>query len=222
MTDLAFHALAAKVHAAATAADLSFIFCNETHALAPYRQAALVGFFGARRTRLAGHSGLADVDANSPYALWLADVANHLRPQLDALPAAARVMAVGPALLPPALAAAWADWLPDHVWVLSLAGPDGRSRAALFLGRDTPWPADFDAGAPEYLLLQAALLYGHAWWAMARSLAQASKSPAMCSSRSVCKRAKRSPGHAAKTPTLSSPLATPARSINVCSTPPAR
>lgn len=114
MTDLAFHALAAKVHAAATAADLSFIFCNETHALAPYRQAALVGFFGARRTRLAGHSGLADVDANSPYALWLADVANHLRPQLDALPAAARVMAVGPALLPPALAAAWADWLPDH------------------------------------------------------------------------------------------------------------
>ena len=166
MADLAFHALAAKVHAAATAADLSFIFCNETHALAPYRQAALVGFFGARRTRLAGHSGLADVDANSPYALWLADVANHLRPQLDALPAAARVMAVGPALLPPALAAAWADWLPDHVWVLSLAGPDGRSRAALFLGRDTPWPADFDAGAPEYLLLQAALLYGHAWWAM--------------------------------------------------------
>lgn len=166
MTDLAFHALAAKVHAASSAADLAFIFCNETHALAAYRQAALVGFFGARRTRLAGHSGLADIDANSPYALWLADVANHVRKDLDALPAAARVLALSASMLPPALAAQWDEWLPDHVWVLSLAGPDGRARAALFLARDEPWPSDFDAAAPEYLLLQAALLYGHAWWAL--------------------------------------------------------
>jgi biotin carboxyl carrier protein len=166
MTDLAFHALAAKVHAAASLADLSFIFCNETHALTGYRQGALMGFCGARRARLAGHSGLADIDANSPYALWLADVATHVLPQLDALPATARVLALSPAMLPPALAAQWADWMPDHVWVLSLAGPEGRARAALFLGRETPWPTDFDAGAPEYLLLQAAVLYGHAWWAL--------------------------------------------------------
>ncbi len=166
MTDLAFHALAAKVHAAARPADLAFVFCNETHALAAYRQAALVGFFGARRTRLAAHSGLADIDANSPYALWLADVANHVRRQLDALPAAARVLALAPSMLPPALAAQWAEWMPDHVWVLSLAGPDGKARAALFLGRETPWPVEFDSTAPEYLLLQAATLYGHAWWAL--------------------------------------------------------
>lgn len=166
MTDLVFHALAAKVHAARSAADLAFIFCNETHALASYRQAALVGFFGARRTRLAAHSGLADIDANSPYALWLADVANHLRKQLDALPASAPVLAVSPAMLPSALAAQWADWMPDHVWVMSLAGPDGPARAALFLGRETPWPVEFDVGAPEYLLLQAATMYGHAWWAL--------------------------------------------------------
>lgn len=166
MTDLAFHALAAKVHAAASAADLGFIFCNETHALAPYRQAALVGFFGARRTQLAGHSGLADIDANAPYALWLADVANHVRKQLDALPAGARVLALSPAMLPPALSAQWADWMPDHVWVMSLAGPDGKARAALFLGRETPWPAEFDAAAPEYLLLQAAQTYGYAWWSL--------------------------------------------------------
>ena len=166
MTDLAFHALAGKVHAASSAADLAFIFCNETHGLASYRQAALVGFFGARRTRLAAHSGLADIDANSPYALWLADVANHVRKPLDALPLKARVLALSPAMLPSALAAQWADWMPDHVWVMSLAGPDGRSRAALFLGRETPWPAEVDGDAPEYLLLQAAAMYGHAWWAL--------------------------------------------------------
>ena len=166
MTDLAFHALAAKVRAARRAADLAFVICNETHALADYRQAALVGYFGARRTRLVGHSGLADVEADSPYALWLAEVADHLRPQLEALPAAAPVLALSPAMLPAALAALWADWLPDHVWALPLAGPDGRVRAVVFLAREAPWPAEFDARAPEYLLLQAAATYGHAWWAL--------------------------------------------------------
>jgi hypothetical protein len=38
---------------------------------------------------------------------------------------------------------------------------------ALFLARERPWPTQFDARAPEYLLLQAALTYGHAWWALA-------------------------------------------------------
>ena len=166
MTDLAFHALAAKVRAASRAADLAFVICNETHALAAYRQAALVGYFGARRTRLVGHSGLADVEADSPYALWLAEVADHLRPQLEALPAAAPVLALSPAMLPAALAARWADWLPDHVWALPLAGPDGQVRAVVLLAREEPWPAEFDAQAPEYLLLQAAATYGHAWWAL--------------------------------------------------------
>lgn len=150
MTDLAFHALAAKVRAAQRPADLAFLICNETHALAPYRQAALVGFFGARRTRLVAHSGLADVESDSPYALWLASVADHLKARLDELPAAARVLALSPGMLPPALAASWADWLPDQVWVLPMADPDGRARAALFLAREAPWPTEFDAKAPEF------------------------------------------------------------------------
>ncbi|BEP54149.1 hypothetical protein GmRootV118_13930 [Variovorax sp. V118] len=166
MTDLAFHALAAKVRAAQRPADLAFLICNETHAIAPYRQAALVGFFGARRTRLVAHSGLADVESDSPYALWLASVADHLKARLAELPAAARVLALSPGMLPPALAASWADWLPDQVWVLPMTDPDGRARAALFLAREAPWPTEFDAKAPEFLLLQASAMYGHAWWAL--------------------------------------------------------
>lgn len=166
MTDLAFHALAAKVRAARRAADLAFVVCNDTHALAPYRQAALVGFFGRRRTRLVGHSGLADVEADSPYALWLADVADHLRERLVQLPAQARVLALSRGMLPPALAAGWTEWLPEHVWLLPFTDPEGQVRAVLVLAREQAWPTDFDAQAPEFLLLQAAGLYGHAWWAL--------------------------------------------------------
>lgn len=165
MTALAFHTVVAKVHAAATAAELAFTLCNETQAIADYRQAALVGFFGARRTRLVAHSGLAEVDSNSPYALWLADVANHIRARLDALPADARVLSVSKSMLPKALAASWNDWLPDHVWALSLAGPDAVVQAVLLLAREAPWPDEFSDDEPEYFLLQAAGAFGHAWWA---------------------------------------------------------
>jgi hypothetical protein len=167
MIDIAFHLITAKVHAAGTAAELGFLFCNETRTLVPYRQAALVTLAAPpRRGVLAAHSGLADVEADAPYARWLADVANHLGAQLQALPAQARVMALGPALLPPALAESWSEWMPEHVWVLGLAGPDGRVGAALFLAREEPWPTELDATAPEYLLVQLAATYGHAWWAL--------------------------------------------------------
>jgi hypothetical protein len=167
MIDPVFHALVAKVHAAGTAAELGFVFCNETRALVPYRQAALVAL-GAppRRAALAAHSGLADVEADAPYARWLAAVAEHLRSQLQELPAGARVLALAPSLLPPGLAEPWGEWLPEAVWVLGLAGPDARVRAALFLAREEPWPAEFGGDAPEYLLLQLAAAYGHAWWAL--------------------------------------------------------
>lgn len=166
MTDLVYHALAAKVHGARRAADLAFIACNETHALVPYRQAALIGFFGRRRTRLAGHSGLADVETDSPYALWLAELADHLRPRLGQLPAQARVLPLAREQLPPTLAAGWAEWLPEHVWLLPLTDPEGAVHAVLLLAREQPWPTEFDPRSPEYLLLQAADMYGHAWWAL--------------------------------------------------------
>ncbi|WP_028998773.1 efflux RND transporter periplasmic adaptor subunit [Azohydromonas australica] len=167
MIDPAFHGLTAKVHAAGTAAELGFLFCNETRALVSYRQAALVTLPAPpRRSALAAHSGLADVEADTPYGRWLGAVTEHLRAQLQELPAGARVLALTPSLLPPALAEPWAEWMPEHVWVLGLAGPDGRVRAALFLAREEPWPTELDAAAPEYLLLRLADTYGHAWWAL--------------------------------------------------------
>lgn len=164
---LAYLALASKVHAAKTSAELSFIICNDSRALVSYRQGALVALGkGKRRTRLVGHSGLADVDANSPYAVWLADVVEHVRGKFDALPPAARVLSVSPSSLPQDLAEQWGDWLPAQVWAIGLAGPDGHVTAVLLLARDEPWPVEVKSGTPEFLLLQAAGLYGYAWWAL--------------------------------------------------------
>ena len=59
---------------ASTARELGFLLVIDSHSLAPYRQAALWLADAGVYTL----SGLVQVEANSPYALWLAQVCRHL------------------------------------------------------------------------------------------------------------------------------------------------
>jgi multidrug efflux pump subunit AcrA (membrane-fusion protein) len=161
-----FYALASRVEAATTAAELGFTACNETRLLVDYRQAALVVLPAARPPRLAAHSGLADVDPNTPYALWLSGVAKALAPRCTGLPANARVLPLSADMLDDDLARGWSEWFPAHVWVLPLLGPDQSVGALLFLGRDTPWPSTLSPDSDEFALLHMAGLYGYAWWSL--------------------------------------------------------
>jgi len=162
-----FYDLAAKVESARTAAELGFVICNHTRALVDYRQAALVTLPAGRRPQLVAHSGLADLDTNTPYALWLSEVARRVRGRCAELPPTARVLALSPELLDDELVRDWAEWLPGHVWILPLAGPDGEPHALLLLARDAPWPTALAPDSGEFTLLQLAALYGYAWWAVA-------------------------------------------------------
>ncbi len=159
-------ALGWKARQAGTQEALAFVCCNDTHALIPYRQAAVVAFESAGRSRLVAHSGLVAVEADSPYALWLGEMVAALRGRLETLPESTPLLAVSPASLPEALAAAWADWLPAHVWALPLCGPDRRVRAVLLLAREEPWPQEITPDSPAWWLLATVAVYGHAWWAL--------------------------------------------------------
>lgn len=161
-----FYALAARAEGAATAAELGFVACNETRGLVDYRQAALLAMPPGRSPRLAAHSGLAEPDPNTPYALWLSAVARRIAPQCAELPAGARVLPLSPGMLGEELAAEWGEWLPAHVWVLPLTGPDRRVDALLVLARDQAWPTTLTPDSAEFALLQLANLYGYAWWSL--------------------------------------------------------
>ena len=161
-----FYSLAARVKAARSPEELGFVICNDTRSLVEYRQAALLAVSATGRAQLAAHSGLSDTDRNTPYALWLASVACDIAPRCAALPETARVMPLSPEMLSESLAREWDEWLPGHVWVLALTGPDGKLHALLLLARDTPWPTQIGVESPEYALLQLANLYGYAWWAL--------------------------------------------------------
>lgn len=161
-----FYAVAARVEAATRAAELGFTICNETRTLVDYRQAALVELSPGRPARLVAHSGLAETDANTPYALWLSAAAARIAKRCETLPPTARVLPLSPAALGEELAAGWDEWLPAHVWVLPLVAPDGTVNALLFLAREQAWPETLSMDSSEFALLQLVNLYGFAWWSL--------------------------------------------------------
>jgi hypothetical protein len=167
--------LAQRARAAASGNELAFLAVNDSRALAPYRQAAL-WFRGSGVHTL---SGVVAVESNAPYAQWLDQLCRTLAAQHDA----DTPLAIDPATLPPAITAAWDDWLPARaVWlplraVQAAARPSGDSApgaasGGLLLAGDS-------APAPKELALLAEWMdiWQHAWraahppprWSLARA-----------------------------------------------------
>ena len=118
--------------------ELQFLAVNATHALAPYRQAAL----WLRRDGMVCLSGVVQVEANVPYVLWMQQVCARLA-QAEVLP-----RQVDSTDFPDALGNEWADWLPLHgLWLPfdtpAVSGEQAASPAeclgGLLLARDEPW-----------------------------------------------------------------------------------
>jgi hypothetical protein len=115
-------ALIRRARVAESAAALRFIAVNDSHLLSPFHQSVL-WLHGKVETL----SGLTEVDANAPYAQWLAQARPHFG-------GTARVLTA--ADLPAPLDAEWAQWLPAHaLWIP--VSPEGDS--GLLFARDVPW-----------------------------------------------------------------------------------
>ncbi len=149
--------LARKARAARSLNELTFLAVNDTHALWPYRQAALWFKAGG----IQALSGVVEPEANAPYALWLSRLCQHL---LSQYPEATTVTAIE---LPAELASEWSEWLPPHaLWLPLQADTTGAQPAApqggLLLASPTPWPEDAITWLHEW---QGIWL--HAWQALA-------------------------------------------------------
>lgn len=118
-------ALARRARQVQDPAELGFMAVNDSHALAPYRQAVL--WFGAGG--VTALSGVIQPEANVPYVQWLERACAALHKQVGG------IRRVGAADLPQAEAADWGDWLPAHGLCVPLAGTDG----LVLLARDAPW-----------------------------------------------------------------------------------
>ncbi len=145
--------LAKRARACTDAQALAFLMVNDTHALAPYRQAALWLPGAGGDGVITALSGLAVPDANAPYTVWLASL----------LARRAREGASGPFGATSDEQSMWAEHLPGHGLLLRLpmGGANG-GNGLLALWRDTPW-----AGSDTAVLGLLADAYAHAWRALA-------------------------------------------------------
>lgn len=139
--------LARRARQAATAAELGFIAVNETHALMPYRQAAL--WFAD--TGVTALSGVVTLEANAPFVFWLDRVAKQLaKRNLQ------QITTIDPTMLETEEAAEWEEWLPAHALWLPL------EQGGLILARDEAWPERMP------LLAEWLDIWQHAWKAKHR------------------------------------------------------
>ncbi len=149
--------LEARARAARDPAALDFVIANETWQLARFRQAMVFRHDAFRRPTLSTVSGLAVLEGDSPFTLWINRLAAHL---WHAFP---EPRAFTGNDLPEEFAEGWNEWLPAHALFVPLAGPDGDRIGVVIYGRDEPWP--------EPLIAQFARLheaYGYSLWALLR------------------------------------------------------
>ena len=148
-----------RARRAATAEELGFVMVNETHALLPYRQAALWRRHARGAGKVAAVSGTAVVDRNAPFMLWL----NPLFEKLDDGAEPGSIRRIDAATLKSAgiggaISEAWSEWLPAHGLVVPLRTEQEPALGALLLAREQPW-SDGDV----HLLSELADGYAYAW-----------------------------------------------------------
>lgn len=156
--------LETRARAALDLAALDFVIANETWQLAPYRQAAVFRRDALGRPSLAAVSGLAVLEGDSPFTLWITRLAAHAWNAFPA-PRAFTLREV-----PAEFADGWTEWLPAHALFAPLAGPDGERVGVAIYARDEPW----DASAIGQLgrLHEA---YGYSLWALLRGASLGSR-----------------------------------------------
>lgn len=139
----------------------AYAIVNQTFQLLPYHMALLWQPADIGVGRVTHVSGLAKIDAESPFVQWFnAAAAHRVGSVADARSAAATLSALD---FPDRLGGQWAEWLPAHLLWLPLPAPGEPWPGVLCLARDTPFSDDDIA-----LLQEAAVFFGHALWGWQR------------------------------------------------------
>ncbi|MCI8211817.1 hypothetical protein AUC61_19985 [Pseudomonas sp. S25] len=143
-----------QARSALTAQELAFVMVNDSRLLLDYRQALL---WNHDRGRLDAISGLAVVEQDAPFILWLSGLCKRWQQQ----PHARHLHAINTAELATDDLPLWAEHFPSQLIWMPLLHADGKLLGALLLARETPLP---DGQEPLATLLLNA--YGHAWSAL--------------------------------------------------------
>jgi hypothetical protein len=150
--------LEGRARSARDLVSLDFVIANETWQLSHYRQAAVFRPDAIGRPRLTAVSGLALLEGDSPFTLWITRLVEHAWKTFPA------PTAFTGRDLPADFADDWSEWMPAQALFIPLAGPDGERIGAVVYARDEPWT---EPVIQQYARLHEA--YGYSLWAITRA-----------------------------------------------------
>lgn len=146
------------LHRCRSRRELLFAAVNDSHAVLPFEQAVLWVGDTLRRIHIEAVSGLAEIDENGPYALWLERLFEHLQARNGE-----RVQHVVPEAVPGELQQGHEEWLPAHSLHCRLESPEGKLVGGLWLTRHEAFD-DVELARAEWL----AEAIGFSLWAWQR------------------------------------------------------
>lgn len=142
---------------AITEKEFRFVTVNETRKLLNYHQAIIWKALPGTTASIEAVSGLAQLDKNAPYIVWLSRVIRHLLRQPEVRqPAKLDIHS-----LPEELHEGWGEWMPGYILWCPLVSPAGKFLGGLIFTRDKAWD-DSELALSERL----ADSYAHAWNAL--------------------------------------------------------
>lgn len=147
--------LESRSRQAVNAQQLQFTIANETWRLLPYRQAYvwIADVRGVSKLRCV--SGLAQLNEDSPFTVWLKRLRQELADDQPRL--------LGPADVGEGLREGWREWLPPHLLIWPLRAPDQTVLGSVWLALESEPP-----DAVESPLARLMESYGYCLWALTR------------------------------------------------------
>jgi len=135
----------------------NFLVVNDARRLIEFHQAVLWKLSPSGHTSIEAVSGLAVIDRNAPYIIWLKKVFRHLLKRPDTQ----KAYTVSRDALPPPLHDGWSEWSLGQCLWCPIFTPAGKLLGGLWLNRKRKWEAG------EISLLEHLCdAYGHAWSAL--------------------------------------------------------
>lgn len=149
-----------KLQRCSSLRELVFVAANESFHVLRFDQAVVWQYDMRSAVSIAAVSGLAEVSAESPYALWFDRAVRHFVGGKDALP----ISAVALDSLPRSIAEDGAEWVHEFLLHCSLASPEGKKLGGIFFSRDDPF-TETDQAVAQWMASSVAFAY----WGWAQS-----------------------------------------------------
>jgi hypothetical protein len=147
-----------QLHSCNSAQEVAFTAVNDSFSVLTLDQAVIWRRDVFNRPIVIAASGLAEVNAESPYTQWMGKAIRSLPDDPSGI---VKVLKLSD--LPDDLAAAGADWCHEHLLHCTLKGPDGLGRGGLLLSRNEPFE-ERDVAVAEWI----ARAVGYGLWAWRR------------------------------------------------------